>query len=127
MKYSLFIFTLLFVTSGLQCTQDPASHTNSRNLSSKSAMPDVAGNGGKTSKMSYQIMNAPEKTFGYDIYVNSKILIHQQNVPSRPGNKGFSSKTDAEKVARLVMSKLKKGEMPPTVTIEEMKNMNVIK
>ena len=44
-----------------------------------------------------------------------------------PGNEGFKTKADAEKVAQLVIDKIRKGEMPPTVTIKEMKKLKVIK
>ena len=44
-----------------------------------------------------------------------------------PGNEGFKTKADASKVAQLVIGKIKKGEMPPTVTIEEMQKLKVTK
>ena len=43
-----------------------------------------------------------------------------------PGNEGFKTKADAEKVAQLVITKIKKGEMPPTVSVEEMKKLKVV-
>ena len=55
------------------------------------------------------------------------MTIHQPSIPGMPGNDGFKTKADAEKVAQLVIKKIKKGEMPPTVTVEEMKKMKVIK
>ena len=39
---------------------------------------------------------------------------------------GFKTKDAAEKVAQLVITKIRKGEMPPTVTTEELKALNVI-
>jgi len=53
------------------------------------------------------------------------MLIHQASIPGIPGNDGFKAKSDAKKVALLVIEKLKKGEMPPTVTLDEMKKLNV--
>lgn len=79
------------------------------------------------SKFTYKIINAPEKTYGYDIYADNRLMIHQSSAPGLPGNRGFKTKADAEKVAKLVISKIKKGEMPPTVTKEEMQKMKVIK
>jgi hypothetical protein len=78
-------------------------------------------------KLSYKIIDAANKTYGYDIYADDKLMIHQQSIPAMPGNDGFKTKTDAEKVAQLVIEKIKKGEMPPTVSVEEMKKMKVIK
>lgn len=77
-------------------------------------------------KLSYKIIDAANKTFGYDIYADDKLMIHQKSIPALPGNDGFKTKAGAEKVAQLVIEKIKKGEMPPTVTIEEMKELKVI-
>jgi hypothetical protein len=38
---------------------------------------------------------------------------------------GFKSKSDAKKVALLVMDKINKGIMPPTVTRDELKNLGI--
>ena len=78
-------------------------------------------------KLTYKIIDAPEHTYCYDVYADGKLLIHQKSIPAFPGNKGFKTKPDAEKVAQLVISKIKKAEMPPTVSVEEMKKLNVIK
>jgi hypothetical protein len=78
-------------------------------------------------KLTYQIIDAGNKTFGYDIYADGRIMIHQPSVPAFPGNEGFTTKAGAVKIAQLAMSKIKNGEMPPTVTIEEMKKLKVTK
>ena len=39
----------------------------------------------------------------------------------------FKSQEDASKVAALVIGKIKKDEMPPTISIDEMKTLKVIK
>ena len=74
----------------------------------------------------YKIVPVKNNTWCYDIYKNSKMLIHQTSIPGVPGNEGFKTKSDAKKVARLVVEKLKKGEMPPSVTIDEMKKLKVL-
>ncbi len=78
------------------------------------------------SKVTYKIIQAASNTFCYDIFSDGKLLIHQPSVPGIPGNKGFKDKTSAEKVAELVISKIKKGEMPPTVSAEEMKKVKAV-
>lgn len=50
-------------------------------------------------------------------------MIHQPAIPGIPGNEGFKTKEAAQKVADLVVNKIKKGEMPPSVTIEELKKL----
>lgn len=77
--------------------------------------------------LTYNIIDAPNNTFCYDIYSGGKLTIHQTSKPGLPGNEGFKTKEDAIKVAELVMYKIRKGEMPPTVTEAEMKELGVIK
>ena len=73
----------------------------------------------------YKIIQAPNNTWGYDILRDNKIFIHQPNRPGLPGMEGFIAKEDAIKVAQLVIAKIKKGEMPPTVSNEELKTLKL--
>ena len=73
----------------------------------------------------YKIIAAAGHSFGYDIYSNGKILVHQVSIPGLPGNQGFTRRKDAEKVAALVVKKLEKNIMPPTVTRAEMDELKV--
>jgi hypothetical protein len=84
-------------------------------------LPNAFGNA--NTKLAYKIIDAPNHTYGYDVLADGRLLIHQTSIPAMPGNEGFKTKADASKVAQLVIGKIKKGEMPPTVTIEEMKNL----
>lgn len=76
-------------------------------------------------KIEFEIINAPNNTWGYDILKDKKIFIHQPNRPGLPGKEGFKTKKDAIKVAQLVILKIKKGEMPPTVSSEELKALKL--
>ncbi len=78
------------------------------------------------SNFSYKIIPAAEKTFGYDILADGKLMIHQPTIPTipgMPGNKGFKSEAAAQKIAALVIDKIKNGEMPPTVSEKEVKEV----
>jgi hypothetical protein len=57
--------------------------------------------------------------YGYDLSVNSKLFVHQPNIPAIAGNKGFPSKQCAHRVASLVIQKIKKNQIPPTLTFDE--------
>ena len=74
-----------------------------------------------------RIISAEGGTFGYEIVNDGRPLIRQANIPGMPGNSGFKTDADARKVAETVISKLKKGEMPPTVSEEELKHLNIVK
>ena len=78
------------------------------------------------SKFTYKIIPAANNTFGYDVYADGKILVHQPSKPGLPGNEGFKTKDAAEKVATLIITKIKKGEIPPSVTLNELKKLNVL-
>ena len=74
-----------------------------------------------------KIIPSANKTFGYDILLYGRPLVHQPNIPGLPGNDGFTTKERAQKVAEFVVKKIRKNEMPPTVTIEDLNNMDVLK
>ena len=74
----------------------------------------------------YKIIDAPQHTYGYDVFAAGRLIIHQTSVPGLQGNEGFKTKEDATTVALLVIEKIRKGEMPPTISIDEMKKLNVI-
>ena len=78
-------------------------------------------------KLTYKIIDAPKHTYGYDVFADGRLTIHQPSAPALPGNEGFRTNEDAARVALLVIEKIKKGEMPPTISIDEMKKLNVIK
>lgn len=76
-------------------------------------------------KISFKIIAAPDNTYGYDIYNDEKIIIHQPNKPGLQGNKGFIKKQDAIKVATLVVQKVKNNEMPPTILEADYKKLKI--
>jgi hypothetical protein len=78
-------------------------------------------------KLTYKIIDTPKHTYGYDVFADGRLMIHQTSAPALPGNEGFKTKEDATKVALLVIEKIEKGEMPPTISIDEIKQLNVIK
>ena len=82
--------------------------------------------GTDTKNLTYKIIPSTGKTWGYNIYNNDKLFVHQPSVPALPGNKGFTTKALAEKVAKKVIEKIGKGESPPTVSIEEMEELGAI-
>jgi hypothetical protein len=119
MRYVIPLLTLLM--SYTICTaqqqepqqQDPAAQ-----------FPD--GGAYKNAAISYNIIDTQNGTYGYDVFVDGRLTIHQTSIPGLPGNEGFKTREDAVKVAELVKYKISNGEMPPTVTIEEMKSMGAI-
>ena len=72
-------------------------------------------------QLTYFIIHVPDGEFGYTIFIDGQMYIEQKTIPALPGNQGFATKEDAEKIARLAIEKIKQGEMPPTISVEELK------
>jgi hypothetical protein len=69
----------------------------------------------------YFIIKAAENTYGYAIYIDGNMTIQQTTIPSLPGNLGFKDIPTAEKIAMLVIKKIREGEMPPTLNADEVR------
>jgi hypothetical protein len=78
-------------------------------------------------EITIKIILSANNTFGYDILLYGRPLVHQQNMPGLLGNEGFSTKERARTVAEFVVKKIRNNEMPPTVTIEDLNEMGVLK
>jgi len=110
----LFIFASLFVTSisadegvGKEVKEQKNPYANA--------------------ELTIKIIPSAKKTFGYDILLYGKPFVHQPSIPGLPGNEGFTTKEAAQTVADFVVKKIRNNEMPPTVTMENLKALGVLK
>lgn len=78
-------------------------------------------------QITIRIIQSVNNTFGYDILINGKPLVHQPNIPALPGNEGFTTEEHARKVAEFVVKKIRNNVMPPTVTTNDLNTMGVLK
>ena len=111
-----FMVSLLCGAAGMYASQA---------LAQKKAMPALTTQKA-TPVFIYKIIPAANGTYGYDIYADGKLRIHQPAIPAVPGNDGFKTKEAAEKVAALAIAKMKKGESLPTISSEELKKLKAI-
>jgi hypothetical protein len=98
---------------------EPALQSDAAMLPSQSAYPK--------STLSHKVIDATNGTYAYDLFDDGRLIIHQTSVPALPGNEGFKSAADAAKVADAVIKKINSGEMPPTISVEELRRLNVIR
>ena len=68
----------------------------------------------------------PIKGFGYDIYKDDAVYIHQPHIPAVGGNNGFSTEAKAKKAAGFVAYKIEHNIMPPSVTPAELDSLGVL-
>jgi hypothetical protein len=120
MRQLLFFFLIASITAANGQNPKVQSTQNARN---SSKLQNEISN---SPFYSFKIIYSLDNTWGYDILKDNKMLIHQTSIPSIGGNGGFKSKSDAEKVAQLVIEKLKKGDMPPSVTKVELNSLKVL-
>lgn len=67
------------------------------------------------------------KGFGYDVYIDDKLYVHQPHVPAVSGNNGFNSKENARKAGEFIIYKIKNNIMPPSVSAKELDSLGVLK
>lgn len=65
--------------------------------------------------------------FGYEIYMYDALYITQPNIPAINGNRGFTTKEQAQKVGDLVAYKIHNNIMPPSVTPKELDSLGALK
>jgi len=76
-------------------------------------------------QLNAMVTKADDNSFGYYILADGNILIDQKNIPGVPGNKGFVSEAEAKRTADFAIKKLKQGEMPPTLTEDDLKKLKI--
>src|SRR3954462_6962289 len=127
-KVAVAFLCLLFFTA---CNNEEGEASNSE-----------ASNSGDTSKVIAQVVarlriaifdndtlksGKPIKGFGYNIYKDDALYIHQPAIPAVPGNEGFSTEAKAKKAAEFVAYKIRNNIMPPSVTPQELDSLGVLK
>ncbi len=142
MKYIL----LLFCCALFSCNSDPAG-ADDGTLSSdpksvlleelmkedkeKKNLPP-AENPYKNSKIEVRVFDNKKEGnnvpgFGYDIIVDTATYVHQPHIPAVPGNQGFTTAEKAKKAGEFVAYKIRNNILPPSVTVEELDSLQVLK
>jgi hypothetical protein len=85
-----------------------------------------AQNPHREANLRFEVTTRPDNTFGYNILMDGRILIHQPHIPALPGNEGFREKEDAQKVAEFVIHKIRQNIFPPSITVQELDSLGVL-
>lgn len=109
-SYFIVLLTLLALGCGKKEQETTATPPAQKTLPADSAGVQAQAS------YRYQLIEAPEKTFGYDIFRNDAMVIHQPHIPGMPGVRGFQREDQARKAADLMIEKMKNNEMPPTLS-----------
>ncbi len=91
---------------------------------SKSTSKDSPKKMETSSVFSFKI-TTQEDGYGYEVLKNRRAFIKQPNIPAIEGQKSFATKEQAITTAKFVIEKLKKGTLPPSVTIQELDSLGI--
>ena len=121
MKLTAAVLLMLFIVAGL-----PGTSISGDEAADKK---EVKGqeNPYANAEIAIKIIPSANNTFGYDILLYGRPLVHQPNIPGLPGNEGFTTKERAKTVAEFVVKKIRNNQMPPTVTMEHLDSMGALK
>ena len=121
LKLTAAVLLMLFIVASLPGTSISADEASDKKEGKERKNPYA------NAEITIKIIPSANETFGYDILLYGRPLVHQANIPGLPGSEGFSTKERAKTVAEFVVKKIRNNEMPPTVTIEDLNNMGVLK
>lgn len=77
-------------------------------------------------KTQYELLTmATPAGWGYQVVLDGKTVIDQPTVPGLTGQRGFASELLARRVGERVVSKLRRGQFPPTLTPSELGQLGV--
>lgn len=65
--------------------------------------------------------------WGYDIYLDDRLTIHQPIIPAVEGNLHFNTEENARKTGTFAAEKIKHSGSMPTLSIQELDSLGVIK
>ncbi len=126
MKKIITILILLIINNSTVAQPKPNAITKKPSLKEMAAIKKANVKRAANTKLQYFVIKADSLTYGYSVYANGLLYIEQKTIPAVGGTKGFADTTAAAKTAQLVIQKIKQGEMPPTITITDLKKINAL-
>ena len=121
--FTLSIAIILFIS----CTNRDSAKEDNTVIQQSVANKDVsADTNEKLEVKTYQNDNII-KRWGYDVYADGVLYIHQPHIPAVPGNKGFQSAQQAETAGNFAVYKIRNNIMPPTISVKELDSLGVLK
>ena len=109
----LIVFVLVLITVGCGTK---AEHNSDADVQAQKPVQD--------SVYEISIISAGQG-WGYQVKRNGSVIINQLTIPAISGRHAFVSEAEARKTASLVIHKLNKGLMPPSVTTAELDSLGI--
>ncbi len=118
MKLKTTFFLAGMLISGLLAASKAVAQTQSSLVTKNSFIPATSNHA--EAIYTYQVFEAPNQMFGYDIFKNGKPIFHQVVLTfiTDEGNRAFATKPQTQKVAAAAIEKIKKGASPVMNEVE---------
>ena len=75
--------------------------------------------------LSFETFKMEGKGWGFDVYINGSLFIHQDEIPAPGVVKRYESEEDAVKAAGLIISKIKQNILPPLISVSELDSIGI--
>lgn len=112
--------------AGIQDKTKEESRSGDTTLSLNPDIPDSAVIKKPENSSSFHLeVYKSDGGWGYKIFKEGKLLIDQPHIPAINGLKTFSTEKDAEKSGSLMMNKLEKNIMPPSISKRELDSLRI--
>ena len=125
MKTSQVLIWIAVLFLGSMCAPQQEHQENGQNLTPSQTTIEQNPSAFKGAKLTFKVIESPNETYGYDIYADDRLVIHQPNVPGTNSTDGFKTRQAAGKVAKLIVDKLREGKSA-SISVKEMKELNAI-
>lgn len=98
-------------------------------VSADTSAPKTAAGGLQVEAKTFPVpaTDAHAAGWGYDLYVGGKRTIHQDIIPAVQGNQPFATEEDARKTGALAAKKMMETGDFPTISVDELKTLGIIK
>ena len=121
-RSALKLFFITIILLSYSCgTKSSRAVDNSASVSSA----DVSPKGPFPDDIKSKPFRNSDSTWGFTIYVNGKIYIHQQAISVRGSTSGFRTEEDASKTSELFIRKIKNHISPETVSVKELDSLGI--
>ena len=64
--------------------------------------------------------------WGYLIRQQGRVIIDQPTIPVVPGQRSFATQQQAQRVGELVLTKMRAGHFPPTLSLSELDSLGAL-
>ena len=121
-RFALKLFFISLILTSYSCgTKSSRAADNSASVSSANVSP----RGPFPDDIKSKPFRNSDSTWGFTIYVNGKIYIHQQSIPVAGSESGFQTELDATKTSELIIKKIKNHITPESVSEKELDSLGI--